>query len=258
MKYKNASLLLLILILLSSNVNGITTELKLKKNKKKENKLNKNWNIRVNGGLTLNSGNTKSTIINFGSKFNLKLNPFEYNTNIDIYYGRSEGKEISNKGKWSNNLSKNTGKLINWYTSVFLEYDKTSNVDLRTNFGLGIQFVFSDLTNNKSKLSTSLNAEFLNTSIGFLETNSIRINFNYVLERNFSDTTKFYLNSVYTPNISNFLKDYRIEILASLSILMTKPIWLTLKIQDKYNNMPVSEDIKKNDLIFITSIEFSL
>ena len=244
--------------LISVEVFSITTELKLKKIKKENQSKEKKWSLILNGGFTLNTGNTKSTIINLGSKFNMKLKHFDFNTMLDLYYGKSEGEEISNKGKWSNNFSKYTGKLVNWYTSLFFEYDKISNIDLRTNFGLGIQLVFLDLINKKSKLSTSLNAEFSKISIDFKNTNSIRLSFNYVFERSFSDSKKLYLNTLYTPNVSDIFKDYRIELLASLSILMTEPIWLILKIQDKYNNLPVSEDLKKNDFIFITSIEFSI
>ncbi len=248
----------MIICLISFKVFSITTELKLKKSKKeKQNKL-KNWSLVLNGGFTLNTGNTKSTTVNLGSKFNLKLKYFEYNTILDLYYGRSEGEEISNKGKWSNNFSKYTGRLVNWYTSVFFEYDKIANIDLRANIGLGVQLVFSDLNKKKSKLSTSLNAEISKISLDFKNIKSIRLSFDYVYERSFTDSKKLYFNTVYTPNVSNFFKDYRIELLASLSILMTEPIWLTLKIQDKYNNLPVSEDLKKNDLIFITSIEFSI
>jgi len=244
--------------LISVKVFSITTELKLKNNKKEKQNREKKWSLRLNGGFTLNTGNTKSTLVNIGSKFNLKLKYFEYNTILDIYYGKSEGEEISNKGKWSNNFSKYTGNLVNWYTSVFFEYDKISNIDLRTNFGFGIQLVFSDLIKKKSKLSASLNAEFSNLSVDIQNTNSLRLNFNYVYERSFSDSKKLYFNTLYTPNVSNFFIDYRIELLASFSILMTEPIWLTLKIQDKYNNLPVSDNLKKNDFIFITSIEFSI
>jgi len=50
-------------------------------------------------------------------------------------------------------------------------------------------------------------------------------------------------------------RDYRLEGDISLSLLMKKPVWLTIRLKDRYNNAPLSARLEKNDLTLINSIE---
>jgi hypothetical protein len=100
-----------ILILIAFNIYSITTELKQERKKKIEKKDIKNYSFLISGGITFNSGNTTSKLLNGGSKFNIKLKKFEYLTNLETFYGKGKGEQIENKGKWKNNLSLN-GKTI--------------------------------------------------------------------------------------------------------------------------------------------------
>lgn len=144
------------------------------------------------------------------------------------------------------------------YGVFSLEYDKFSNIDLRTSTGVGIQFVISDIEKNRSKFAASFNSEFLNASNNIENTKSIRLNLNYYSEILLSKTTKFSASVLLTSNLSNITDDYRLETLASISVLMTKPIWLNVKAWNKYNNKPISKEINKNDFALVTSVEFSI
>lgn len=249
---------LFFLILIAFNIYSITTELKQERKKKIEKKDIKNYSFLISGGITFNSGNTTSKLLNGGSKFNIKLKKFEYLTNLETFYGKGKGEQIENKGKWKNNLSLKIGTNLNLYGEFSLEYDQLSNIDLRTSTGLGVQFVISDIEKNRTKFAASFNSEFLNASNDFENKKSIRLNLNYYSEILLSKTTKFSANVLLTPNLSNITDDYRLETLASISVLMTKPIWLKIKVWNKYNNKPISEEIKKNDFTLVTSVEFSI
>jgi len=84
------------------------------------------------------------------------------------------------------------------------------------------------------------------------------LNLNYYSEILLSKTTKFSASVLLTSNLSNITDDYRLETLASISVLMTKPIWLNVKAWNKYNNKPNSKEINKNDFALVTSVEFSI
>lgn len=248
----------LVLILIAFNIYSITTELKQERKIKIEKKEIKNYSFLIGGGITLNSGNTKSKLLNVGSKFNIKSKKFEYLTIFETFYGTSKGEQIGNKGKWGNNFSTKIETNLNLYGVFSLEYDKFSNIDLRTSTGVGIQFVISDIEKNRSKFAASFNSEFLNASNNIENTKSIRLNLNYYSEILLSKTTKFSASVLLTSNLSNITDDYRLETLASISVLMTKPIWLNVKAWNKYNNKPISKEINKNDFALVTSVEFSI
>lgn len=247
-----------LLILIAFNIYSITTELKQERKIKIEKKETRTYSFLISGGITFNSGNTKSKLLNGGSKFNIKLKKFEYLTIFETFYGTSKGEQIGNNGKWGNNLSTKIGTNLNLYGVFSLEYDKFSNIDLRTSSGIGIQFVISDIEKNRSKFAASFNSEFLNASNDLENKKSIRLNLNYYSEILLSKTTKFSASVLLTSNLSNITDDYRLESLASISVLMTKPIWLKIKAWNKYNNKPISEKIKKNDFVLVTSVEFSI
>ncbi len=247
-----------LLILIAFNIYSITTELKQERKTEIEKKETRNYSFLISGGITFNSGNTKSKLLNGGSKFNIKLKKSEYLTTFETFYGTSKGEQIGNKGKWDNNLSTKIGTNLNLYGVFSLEYDKFSNIDLRTSSGIGIQFVISDIEKNRSKFAASFNSEFLNASNNIENKKSIRLNLNYYSEILLSKTTKFSASVLLTSNLSNITDDYRLESLASISVLMTKPIWLKIKVWNKYNNKPISEKIKKNDFALVTSVEFSI
>jgi hypothetical protein len=221
-------------------------------------KAEKTWNLLLSGGLTVNAGNTQSTLLNNGARFSLRKDGMEYLTTLDTLYGTSRKVKISDRGKWLNNVTLKVNGNCNLLAVLTLEYDQFADIALRTITGLGMQFVLREKELQKSKLAASINGEFVNAFQDGNDVRSIRLNINFMAERQFSKTAKVLLNALYTPNLSKFFLDYRVEAFTTLSVLMTNPIWVTLKLQDRFNNSPVSLGIQRNDLMFITALEISI
>jgi len=218
----------------------------------------RNWKLTLSGGVTLTSGNTSSQQFNNTCKFAVKGAQLEYLTTLDFLYGMSGDTKTANKGKWVQNLANPQKKRINPFGSLSIEYDEFAGIGLRTNVGLGAQWVFSDRPENRSRIVTSFNGEFVDTTQGLPNRKSVRFNLEYSKELRFSKTSRFSLSSLWTPNLADFARDYRLDALASVSVMMSNPLWLTLKLQNRFNNYPSSSTAKKNDLTFITAVEFTI
>jgi len=213
------------------------------------------WELTINGGLTINSGNTRSRVFNGETGFALHLGNFEFDTSFDTLYGRGESEVVQNKGKWANSFGRGINRRLNIFGQVVLEYDAIAGISLRTTTGLGIQADIHDRENLKSRLTVSLNGEFLNLREEYASQQTLRLQVLLSSEARLSPTAIFKARLMYTPDLADLRRDYRLEADASLSLLMKKPLWVTLKFKDRFNNHPVSAEVKKNDLTLITAIE---
>ena len=244
--------LLIILLVLSSTI--VLPEVK----EEKKPKPNKSWSLAVKGGITLNAGNTESQLISGGVKFNLKLKDIEYLTNFEAFYGSSKNEQTANKGKWLNKFVNKTEKRFNLYGTLSLEYDKFAKIALRGNGGVGIQYSFADTPKTKVKMAAGISGEFTNGLEEIENTRSMRLNLNYIQEKEISETAKYGIDILYTSNFGHFFSDYRIETRAFLSVVLKNPLSLKIEMQERYTNRPLEENLKKNDFILVTSLEISL
>lgn len=213
--------------------------------------------LSVSGGITLNTGNKNSRIINSSSKFKTKAGAFEYVSSFELFYGKSGAELISNKAKWKNNFSNTLSKHLNFYGTLGMEYDTIEGVALRHNIGIGLQGVLSKKKAYNAKLSASFNTESSEELSG-RSNNTIRIEVSYSATHQFSPTAKFTMESSVTSNLKKVTDDFRIESKASLSVLMKKPVWLKVKLVDKYTNSPLDVSKKKNDLSLVTALELAI
>lgn len=220
-----------------------------------EEKPERPWQLTINGGLTINSGNTRSRVFNGEADFSLHLDGFELDTQFDTLYGRSESEVVQNKGKWANSFSRRLNGRLNYFGQVVLEYDAMAGISLRTTAGLGIRVNIHDRESLKSRLTLSLNGEFLNLRGEYASQQSLRMQVLLSSEARLSPTAVFKARLMYTPDLADLRRDYRIEADASLSLLMKKPLWIILKFKDRFDNFPSSPEVEKNDLTLITAVE---
>ena len=218
----------------------------------------KNWSLSLRGGLTLNAGNTRSQLISGGLKFALKSKVLEYLTTLEAFYGSSKEEDIVNKGKWYSKLARKTDKRFNLYGATSLEYDELAGIALRGSGGLGIEYSLSNTPQTKVKLAAGINGEFTDARDELDNTGSARLNLNYNLQKNLGETGNYLIDVLYTSNLVRFFGDFRVEIKASLSVLIKNPLSLKFEIQERYTNRPLEANLKKNDILLVTSLEISL
>ena len=217
----------------------------------------KSTTLSVSGGITLNTGNKSSRIINGSSKFKTKAGAFEYVSSFELFHGKSGGDLISNKAKWKNNFSNALGRRINFFGTLGMEYDTIQGVSLRHNIGMGLQGVLSKSKAYNAKISASFNTESSEQESG-MSLNSLRVEVAYTATHKFSSTAKLSMESSLTSNLKKVTEDFRIESTASISVLMKKPVWLKVKLVDKYTNAPIDSVKKKNDLSLVTALELAI
>jgi hypothetical protein len=245
-------LLTQVILAAENNVAGVAKDAPVPKKQKK-------WFLSLKGGFTLNAGNTQSLLFNGGTTFRLKLKAFEYKTDVDAFYGSGKGQETVNKGHWSNKLSgKIKKKRLNWYGTTSLEYDKSSDISLRTGLGMGILYAFSESDKTRSRLAASANGEYTRVSGEKENIKTLRVNINFSLEKEFSSASKFYFETLYTTNLNDIRRDFRLDTKASLSVTVKNPLRLKIEVRDKYENHPVKEGVKRNDFIMVTSLELTI
>jgi putative salt-induced outer membrane protein YdiY len=216
------------------------------------------WSLSLKGGITLNAGNTESLLVNGGLKFQLQSKLFQYSTNFNSFYGVSKSTQTVNKGEWLNTLTMKIRKRLNLYGKASLEYDEFSDIGLRVNTGLGIQYIIKNTPKIIVKLASTINGEFTNAFDIVDNIDSLRSNIDFSLEQEITSMVKYTVDTVLTFNVKDFFHDYRVETRASLSVSMSKVLALRIEMTDKYNNRPLGEAIKKNDFILVTSLEVFL
>ncbi len=221
-------------------------------------KSGKNRSLWLKGGITLNAGNTGSLLVNGGLKFQLDSKRFQYITNFDTFYGAGKSEKTVNKGEWLNTLSVKIRKRLNLCGKASLEYDEFSQLGLRVNTGLGIQYIIKNTPGITVKVASTLNAEFTDTLDINDNIESLRLNIDFSLEQEMTSTAKYAVDTLLTFNVNDFSHDYRVESRAFLSVSISKVLALRIEITDKYNNQPLGQGIKKNDFILVTSLQVSL
>ncbi len=218
----------------------------------------RSWVLALGGGVTLSAGNTTGKQFTHSGKFAIRGRHIEYLTTLDLLYGMSANARTANRGRWTQKVANPQKKRINPFGSLAFEYDEFASIGLRANVGLGAQWVFSDREENRSRVVASMNGETVDTTHGLPDRKSFRLSIEYSKEFRFSKTSRISLSSLWTPNLADFARDYRIDANATLSVMMTDPLWLTLKLQNRFNNYPPGAALKKNDLTLVTAIEFSI
>jgi len=245
-------LLFLILLVVGGNIGAI---IMAQEEKKGPTPPEKKWSLSLSGGMTFNSGNTQSLLFNGAVGFRWGFGHFLYSTSLDVYYGSTEGTEIANKGKWLNGLSLELSKRTNLYWKLSMEYDKFSDIALQTITGIGFQYDITESEKTKSTLTITTDIELTDIYIIFQNLEAILLNLSYSLERKPSKSLRFSIYTSINSNLGHFFDDYQIELKADAAINIISTLWIKVKLQDKYTNLPLDPRIKKNDLVVVTAFE---
>jgi len=213
--------------------------------------------LDISGGITLNGGNSNQTVINGGYCFGYRLNSFSFQSKLELFYGQSNQITEVNNGTWKHDVLHSLNKRLNLSGSLGFEYDRIAGIALRYSLDLGILYMLVQSDKNKIDLTATIRGEYLYGSGGTENRKSARITMGILNELTFSETAHFKLSFQLMPNISAPIKDYRFELQTSLSILMKRPLWLTVKLRERYTHLPQDLLIKKNDLTLVTALTLS-
>ncbi|GEM_PF-2506535 len=211
----------------------------------------------ISAGLSMARGNSESTRFYGKTSITLKKTDISFNMNSSYIYGKGKQGVDTNQGTIQFGSEKLIKGRLKLQSSASFFFDRLANIQGRLNFSLGINYTLEE-NSNLFSLAASYSEEYENYYSNPISKRTNRLSIEMKIKRNLSDTTIFNLNALYTPNILNFFNDFRIEGEATLKVLMKKPLWLNLTLNERYNNLPPLSTLKKSDIILITAIEISI
>lgn len=215
------------------------------------------WSFALNVGLTINTGNTRSRVLNGGLKVDLRLKIFSFSTSFESFYGSYKGEVLENKGKWMNTATAKISDRFNLYGKVVMEYDRLAEITLQSTLGLGLQYVVYTSPQTKVMFGGTVNGEFTDIFKVLENIEALGLGMDLAFEHNMTNNSKIAFDTAFHSNFKEFMKDYRVEANLSVAVLMVKPLWIKVKLRDKYMNIPVFKDLSRNDFSLITALEFS-
>ncbi|MGD8538041.1 MAG: DUF481 domain-containing protein [Candidatus Aminicenantes bacterium] len=212
------------------------------------------WNGDVSLGIALARGNSNTTNISLSfTAEKLLTKTIEWANRGSYLLGRtaetknSESIEVTSTAKWTH-----TAKLFSLIEITVLQ-DKFKNYTYRIipHLGMGYTIIRSDTA--EVSLKSGISGVFTK-----FEDSGEKDYFNALMMGNefiwkISPTAEFLQNFTINSNFAQ-LNNYFVRLEMSLSAAIAKGWALKLSLIDKYESLPVGEDIKKNDLIFLTNL----
>ncbi len=215
----------------------------------------KHIKLNFGTGLTITKGNSDTVRINSKAAISIEKGKSTFNFTGNFLYGKAKEVVDTNKGKILISVNKQIKSSLHFHSLASYEYDRLADIKARINFGLGLQMRFLKRDKDEIYMSTSYVSEFEDYYEKIIPKRSNRLLVSFFIKKTFWENSVFITKAEYIPNIENLSRDYRIEAESSLKVLMKRPLWLSITFNNKYNNMPVSEKLKKNDFTLITSLE---
>jgi putative salt-induced outer membrane protein YdiY len=214
------------------------------------------WTASVGFGLTKTSGNSDITSLALTFQAVREMDRAKWGTNANVTYATTEGDETANKGGVKTQYDYFYTDLLFFFGKVGFEFDKFAELDLRTSPGAGIGYIL--VQDEGIKLSGSVGANavtdfFSNDTKDSRGTLSFSEEFSYDL----TATSSLFQNLNIQNNFEDF-GDYLLDAEISLSTKISDQFSLKASLLNKYDADPFSEDLKKNDITFITSINYTL
>jgi len=217
------------------------------------NKENK-WGGDAALGLSFARGNTDTTNISFTFSINGPLSKSIDNTN-KAYFLLSKEKEITNAE------SMGLDSQINWkHSARFFSYyeiqglrDRFKNYSYRILPGLGLGYKIVALENVQLSASAGLSQVFTK----YYDSDETDSYTGIALGNEFtwkvSPNAEIFQSLNLNADVSE-LSHYFLQFEVSLASAITKGLSVKLTLMDKYDNKPVGEGIKKNDVSFIAGL----
>lgn len=221
----------------------------------------KKQNFSASLGVVATSGNSQTTTVRGNIDYTYKGETWREYLKLTALYGKSKGKKNAERIEGWGRLEKRFFPIfvfwdINYYRNPFQGYKHS----IGTGPGIGI-YIFK---NEKIYLSTSYYVyrvyNELTDKYTAPITNYIENYFLHHIEERFRikilKNIKFKQRIIYKLT-SRTNKDYFITAENSLENKITKNLSMEISYNINYQNLPVGDNIKKLDTIFITSIKYT-
>ena len=216
------------------------------------------WSSELNAGFSFTSGNSETTSlgITFKAVRDTKGEKRRVLTFLSNYfYDTAQDVTTTNKGSGTTKYDIYLTQRFSYFGDVLLSFDKFMDIDLRVVPGLGISYILWTGRVYEFTTLAGVNAVLEYFSDGttdekaaFRGGNRFKLNLskNSIIEQQFDIFSDFEEPS-----------DFIIHTEVSLKVAINQSWGIKISVIDDYDNAPLREDIKKNDISLLTSINYS-
>lgn len=219
------------------------------------------WRGTLNGGLSIATGNTRSTSINVGADFTRKTDWDKLHlVGTGLYTTQrnndtNESHETANLVRGGAKYDFDLNPKVFGFGSLDLEHDELQKLELRSVLAGGAGWhawrrgnEFFDVSAGLSYNREQFEPETRDTiELLLAEESGLQI----------SPTTTFKQRFAVYPNLQE-TGEYRLVFDSTLATAITKRISLQLTLSDRYQSNPPPGVRKQNDLLFLTNISWAI
>lgn len=217
------------------------------------------WRSSLGAGLSLTSGNTKSTAFNLNGEALRQTEQDKARLYGTAIYGKSNGVENTNLFRGGGRYDYNLTPQVFGFGGLDVERDKIGNLKLRVapSVGLGYHVIKNpnttfDVFGGVGYVHDSFfTAQLLNGRVRDTYGRA-ELLFGEESTHKLSATTTFRQRLVVYPNLAES-GQYRAIFDTGLAVAMSSTLSLTLGLINRYNSDP-GGTLKKNDLLFVTGV----
>lgn len=213
------------------------------------------WSSSIGFGYNTTRGNSETNNLALTFQAIREVKKTKWSTNANVTYATTEGDATANRGGVKTQYDVKQTDRVFYFGKAGFEYDKFAQLDLRTSPGAGVGYIV--MKEEKTNLSVSTGANFV-TDFFSDDTKDSRGTLSISEELSHALTSTAGL--IQTFNIQNNFEDfgdYLIDVEVSLTTKVSENLALKASLLDKYDSDPFSEELKKNDITFLTSLNYS-
>jgi putative salt-induced outer membrane protein YdiY len=224
-----------------------------------------NWRGAIGAGLSLTSGNSKSSAFNLNGEAVRLTEQDKARIYGTALYGKNRDNATGNESE-SANMQRVGGRYDYNFTPVLFgfggidfERDKIAKLKFRVapSVGLGAHLIKNanttfDVFGGVGYISDKFIGPIFIDGSNRTSYNRAELLLGEASTHKLTSTTSFRQSLTVYPNLSN-RGEYRAVFDAGLSVAMSSTVNLTVGLIDRYNSDP-GTTVKKNDLLFVTGI----
>jgi putative salt-induced outer membrane protein YdiY len=213
------------------------------------------WSTSIGFGYTTTRGNSETDNVALTYQTIYAKARSKWSSLANLTYTTTDGERAANKGGFKTQYDFIPSERIFYFAQVGIEYDEFAELDLRTSPGGGVGYIL--MKEEEASLSVSAGANLV-TDFFSDDTKDTRgmLAISQDYERKITSTSSVYQNFNIQNNFEDF-GDYLIGAEISLTTMVSEKLSLKASFIDKYDSTPFSEDLKKNDITFLTSLNYS-
>ncbi len=219
--------------------------------------VSKLWSGSFAVGAQLERGNSDTTDVRVDAKATRKAPCEELRLRFYADYGETDGETDTNNVFGESKLKVFQTERRYLFGVTNMEYDEMENLDLRAQGfgGVGYNFIDKERTHLLGEVGAGLTGEFFDDGDDE-ETLEASAWLNSEWKQRLFEHTEFYQALTLYPSLGNF-GDYRLRSESTVTTPLSDHWAIKLSLIDEYDSDPESEGVKKNDLRFISSMEYT-